>query len=175
MLELITTPLVKWLQYKSPQPNQQLCDFERIRHEIKPCDIVLIEGRSRVSEVIKLITQSTWSHAALFIGRLHDIEDAELRNEVRRHYFGPLDQQLIIESELGTGTVVRPLQAYEEEHIRLCRPRGLSYSDSQEVIKYAISRLGDEYNTRQIFDLARFFFPGLCYLGAGAPAFSNTI
>ena len=121
--------------------------------------MILVEGRSRVSEVIKLVTQSTWSHAALYIGRLHDIEDPLLQDSLRRHYIGTADKQLIIESELGMGTVVRPLTTYEQEHLRICRPRGLGYSDSQEIVRYAIGRLGTAYDVRQIFDLLRFLFP----------------
>lgn len=159
MFQLLTTPILQWLQHKPPSQSQHLCDFERIRHEIKPCDVLLIEGRSRVSEVIKLITQSPWSHAALYIGRVHDIEDPRLRAELKKHYFGAADQQLIIESELGVGTIVRPLSSYEHEHIRLCRPKGISFGDSQQLINYAVGRLGATYNVRQIFDLARFLFP----------------
>lgn len=112
-----------------------------------------------MSEVIKLITQSTWSHAALYIGRVHDIEDPLLREILHQHYEGTPDTQLIIESELGEGTIVRPLTAYEKEHLRICRPRGLDYQDSQKIIRYSIGRLGNSYDVRQIFDLARFFFP----------------
>ena len=159
MFAAVTNALTNWLTRKiSPLPDM-LCDFQRIRHEIKPCDVVLIEGRSRVSEVIKLITQSPWSHAVLYIGRLHDIEDIGLRDTIKQYYFGPLDQQLIIESELGTGTVIRPLSDYGVEHLRICRPRGIAFSDSQAVIAYAIGRLGTPYDVRQIFDLARFLFP----------------
>jgi hypothetical protein len=159
MFAAVTNALTNWLTRKVSPLHEMLCDFERIRHEIKPCDVVLVEGRSRVSEVIKLITQSPWSHAVLYVGRLHDIEDIRLRDTIKRYYFGPLDQQLIIESELGTGTVVRPLSDYGEEHLRICRPRGIAFSDSQAVIAYAIGRLGTPYDVRQIFDLARFLFP----------------
>ncbi|MBN7797710.1 hypothetical protein [Parahaliea mediterranea] len=151
--------LVRWLQKKRPLPSTPLSDFERIRHEVKPCDVILVEGRSRVSEVIKLITQSSWSHAALYIGRLHDLEDPLLKDLLRHHYIGTADKQLIIESELGLGTVVRPLTTYESEHLRICRPRNLGFHDSQQVIAYAIGRLGSAYDVRQIFDLARFLFP----------------
>lgn len=152
-------PIVRWLNHKRPLSPVPLSDFERIRHEVKPCDVLLIEGRSRVSEVIKLITQSPWSHAALYVGRLHDIEDARLREIVKEYYDGPPDQQLIIESELGMGTVIRPLNVYEQEHIRICRPKGLHFNDVQDVIRYAVSRLGYSYDVRQILDLARFLFP----------------
>ena len=159
MINWIRTAVVNWLKHKKPLPSAPLSDFERIRHEIKTCDVLLIEGRSRVSEVIKLVTQSTWSHAALYLGRLHDIEDPQLRERVGKYYPGTADKQLIIESELGMGTVVRALTAYEGEHIRICRPRGLAYNDSQKAISYAIGRLGTTYDVRQIFDLGRFLFP----------------
>lgn len=159
MFGWIRKAVISWLQHKRPPLSTPLSDFERIRHELKPCDIILVEGRSRVSEVIKLITQSSWSHAALYIGRLHDLEDPLLQDLLRQHFIGTADKQLIIESELGMGTVVRPLTVYEQEHLRVCRPRNLGYRDSQQVIAYAIGRLGTAYDVRQIFDLARFLFP----------------
>ena len=155
ILEKLRNPAVRWLTKQRPPREIPLSDFERIRYELKPCDVILVEGRSRVSEVIKLITQSPWSHAALYLGRPHDIEDARLREIVMQYEFGE-NQQLLIESELGLGTVIRPLNVYEQEHLRICRPKGLSYQDSQEVLRYAISKLGTEYDVRQIFDLARF-------------------
>ncbi len=151
--------LTQWLMQQPEDNNCPLCDFERIRHELRPCDVVLVEGESRVSNVIKQITQSPWSHAMLYIGRLHDIEDERVRQTVKESYDGSPDDQLIIESELGFGTVVHPLSRYEGQHLRICRPNGLNYSDSQQVIHYAVSRLGLDYNVRHILDLARFFFP----------------
>lgn len=159
MISWFRNAVIKWLQHKRPLPSTPLSDFERIRHELKPCDVILVEGRSRVSEVIKLITQSSWSHAALYIGRLHDLENPLLKDLLRQHYIGTADKQLLIESELGMGTVVRPLTTYEQEHLRICRPRNLGFHDSQQVIAYAIGRLGTAYDVRQIFDLARFLFP----------------
>jgi hypothetical protein len=159
MINWIRTAVINWLGHKKPLPHTPLSDFERLKHEIKACDVVLVEGRSRVSEVIKLITQSSWSHAALYVGRLQDVADPVLRDTLGAHFEGGPDTQMIIESELGLGTVVRPLSIYEREHLRICRPRGLGYGDSQAVIAHAIGQLGTAYNVRQIFDLARFLFP----------------
>ena len=159
MINWIRSAVVNWLKHKRPLPHTPLSDFERIRHELRICDVVLVEGRSRVSDVIKLITQSSWSHAALYIGKLHDIEDPQLRERLGEFYHGNPDKQLIIESELGLGTVVRELSVYEREHLRICRPRGLGFQDAQKALAYAISRLGAAYDVRQIFDLARFLFP----------------
>ena len=159
LVKSIANLLTDWLMQESSEFNSPLCDFERIRHELKPCDVVLVEGKSRVSNVIKQITQSPWSHAMLYIGRLHDIEDDRIRETIRQAFDGSPDEQLIIESELGFGTVVHPLSRYEGDHLRICRPNGLNYNDSQQVVRYAASRLGLDYNVRHVLDLARFFFP----------------
>ncbi|MGI9323566.1 MAG: YiiX/YebB-like N1pC/P60 family cysteine hydrolase, partial [Pseudomonadales bacterium] len=136
-----------------------LSDFGRISHELKPCDVLLVEGRSRISDLIRWLTNSPWTHAALYLGRLYDIEDEELRALVQSHYDGDPSDRLVIESQLGQGTIVTPLDAYKADHLRICRPVRLSFEDGQRVIRYAASRLGVDYDVRQIFDLARFLVP----------------
>ena len=151
--------IARWLNKEKPAQPFPLSHFERVRYEIKPCDVILVEGRSRISDVIRMISQSHWTHAALYIGRLHDIEDPKFRAKVAHHYSGDPEQQLIIESLLGEGVVIKPLSTYQQDHLRICRPRGLSFRDSQQAINFAISRLGLDYDLRQILDLARFLIP----------------
>lgn len=139
--------------------HSMLSNFERLRQEIKPGDVILVEGTSRVSDVIRNITQARWTHAALYIGRIHDIEDPLARQRILKFYDGQPSTQLIIESELGMGTLVRPLHVYRKKHLRICRPRELSYSDAQQLRVQAINRLGSGYDVRQILDLARFYMP----------------
>ena len=158
-LDFLIKPILAWLNHRRPVSDVPLSDFGRIREEIKPCDVLLIEGRSRVSDVIKIITQSPWSHAALYIGRINEIEDTRLKAILKELYVGSDDEQLILESELGLGTVIRSINAHEKEHIRICRPRGLLPEDAKDVIAYAASHIGYEYDIRQILDLARFLFP----------------
>ncbi|HEY2137514.1 MAG TPA: lipo-like protein, partial [Xanthobacteraceae bacterium] len=47
-------------------------DPEALRHSLKPCDVLLVEGNSHVAGVIKYLTQSTWSHSALYVGPIAD-------------------------------------------------------------------------------------------------------
>ena len=75
-----------------------------------------------------------------------------------QHYDGDAGDQLLVESLLGYGTIVRPLEVYRHDHLRICRPSGITHPDAQHVVRYAVSRLGVDYDVRQIFDLARFFF-----------------
>ena len=155
----IKNKMVNWLKYEKPATEIPLSDFDRISYELRPCDIILVEGRSRISEVIKVITQSPWSHSALYIGRLHDIEDPLARNIVRNHFEGRLDKQLLIESLLGEGTIISPLDKYKDFHIRICRPTGLTRKDAQKVIEASIGHLGMKYDLRQNIDLGRFLLP----------------
>jgi hypothetical protein len=145
--------------WEPPPAATPLCDFDRLCYELRPGDILLVEGRSQVSEVIKIITQSAWTHSALFIGRLCDIEDPRFRALIRRSYRGDPKARLLIEAQLGEGTIVVPVCKYRPYHLRICRPTGLAPDDAETVIAYAIRRLGTAYDVRQLLDLARFFFP----------------
>ncbi len=156
----IISLITHWLMHDTTELREfPLSDFERLKYEIRPCDVLLVEGRSRVSEVIRLVTQSSWTHAALYVGRLHDIEDPQMRERVLQFYNGDPSTQLVIESVMGKGTIISPLNEYHAEHMRICRPIGITRQDAQSVLKYVINRLGYAYDVRQIFDLARFLFP----------------
>lgn len=159
MWQKISQYLVDWLTYERPANTFPLCDFDKICYELRPGDVLLIEGRSRISEVIKQITLSPWSHASLYIGRLHDIEDPALREKLQRLHPCDPNTQLVIESYIDKGTVATPLEAYRKDHIRICRPKGLSRQDAVSVISYAVHKLGTPYAVRQVVDLARFVFP----------------
>lgn len=151
--------IVGWLSSSQDDQRMPLSDFDRLRYEIRPGDVILVEGRAPVSEIIKTITLSNWTHSAIYIGRLHNIDDPVLRDYIQKFYQGEPDDQLIIESQLGEGTIVDNISKYREDHLRICRPTSITRTDSQKVIAYAINRLGSYYNVRQILDLARFLFP----------------
>jgi len=125
----IISKMGKWLTKQRSAKRSYLCDFDRICYEIRPCDVLLIEGSNRVSNIIKQITQSPWSHAALYIGRTHDIDDQDIRQHLRQFYHGPSENQLLIESMLGSGPSIVPITYYKDDHIRICRPEGLSRSE----------------------------------------------
>lgn len=148
-----------WLTRDGPPLPVPPCDFDRLGYELRTADVILIEGRSRVADVIRLTTQCPWTHSALYIGRLYDIRDAAMRDRVAEHFNGDPEEQLVIEALLGKGTVVTSLATYRDDHLRICRPEGLAHDDAQRVVNYAVQHLGWGYDLRQILDLARFFFP----------------
>ncbi|HRE32375.1 MAG TPA: YiiX/YebB-like N1pC/P60 family cysteine hydrolase, partial [Candidatus Berkiella sp.] len=148
-----------WLLKNEPPRRAYLCDYLQISNEVKPGDVLLIEGRNRVSRIIQQITRSPWSHAALYAGRLGDIQGQHLQETIKTFHHYSDDTQLLIETEVGEGTIASPLSKYEHDHIRILRPQGLDNSDVQRVIAFAVGRLGRKYDMRHIFDLARFLFP----------------
>lgn len=151
--------LESWLNYETPPSTFPICDFEKLSHGIRPGDVVLVEGRSRVADVIRVITQSRWSHSAIYVGRIHDIQDQAYRNKLLECYETTPDTQLLIEGILGKGIIVTPLTDYVKDNLRICRASTLSAKDAQRVVEYCINKLGVAYNVRQLFDLARFLFP----------------
>ncbi len=159
VINSIWDKVVAWLTTEKDRRDMPLSDFDRLRYEIRPGDVILVEGRSRISEIIKTITLSNWTHTAVYIGRIHNIDDPQLRDHLLKYYQGQPDDQLIIESLLGKGTIVDNIGKYREDHLRICRPTNITRQDAQDVIAYTINQLGKSYNVRQIFDLARFFFP----------------
>ena len=58
---LLTKPLKN---YTPRFPN----DLDALKRHIRKGDILLVEGEQRISEVIKYLTQSSWSHAAISVG-----------------------------------------------------------------------------------------------------------
>ncbi|OGT37290.1 MAG: hypothetical protein A3F12_05635 [Gammaproteobacteria bacterium RIFCSPHIGHO2_12_FULL_38_14] len=148
-----------WITYEPATKEILPYDYDRLKYEIKPGDVLLVEGRSRISRIIRSITQSPWTHAALYIGRLIDIEDEEIQQIIRKHINVKDNTRLVIEGVLNQGTIITPLKAYRHHHIRICRPIGITPTDARFVIYYAIKALGQMYNVRQLFDLARLLLP----------------
>lgn len=159
LYEKIRAKFTDWITSEPPPSETPPYDFQRMKQEIRPGDVLLIEGSSRVSNIIRGITQSSWTHAALYIGRADDLEDPALRARVETEQKKIGNHRLIIEGLLGHGIIVSPLSKYRENHIRICRPIGLSQKDAELVIAYAYKAVGKSYNVRHLLDLARFLLP----------------
>jgi len=113
---------------------------------LQPGDVLLVEGQTRVSTAIKFLTQSTWSHAALYVGP-HLARDG-----------GP-DDHCFIEADIKEGVRSTTVEEYTGLNTRICRPVGLNPQECRAVVDYAISRLGHQYDLRHVFDLARYLLP----------------
>lgn len=123
-----------------------ITDSEKLAAILHPADVLLVEGNRRISTAIKYLTQSTWSHAALYVG---DFQNTGLG----------LNAPVLIEADILDGVVAVPLTKYANLNIRVCGPVGLLTEDRQRVSNYAIARLGHAYDLRNVIDLARYLLP----------------
>ena len=122
-------------------------DAQTLRTAMKPGDILLVEGNQYISKVIKYLTNSTWSHSAIYVG------------EIPGHMAPDGEPHVLIEVNLGEGCISVPLSKYTTYNTRICRPVGLSGPDRLTVVRYMIDRLGLKYDMKNIFDLMRYFVP----------------
>ncbi|GIW44024.1 MAG: hypothetical protein KatS3mg077_1306 [Candidatus Binatia bacterium] len=150
MMGVLTKPRKS---YEQRIPN----DIDALRSQLRPGDVVLVEGDQRISQVIRYLTQSSWSHAALYIGDELRRFRPELVPEMRQR-FGTDASYLLIEA-LEDGVVCHPVVKYARHNIRVCRPRGLRREDLDRILAEVTAQLGKPYNVRHVLELARYFFP----------------
>lgn len=118
-----------------------------LRDTLEPGDVLLVEGHSRFSTAIKYLTQSTWSHAALYVGA-----------EALAGLSGAGDC-CFIEADVQAGVRAVGLDRFARHHTRICRPVGLHESDRRALIDHAVRQLGRQYDLRNVIDLARYLLP----------------
>ena len=132
-------------------------DFDALLRVIRPGDVILVDGDQRVSQVIKYLTQSTWSHSVLYVGdELLRRFPAEREALVAQH--GRDAEHMMIEALLE-GVLASPLSKYASFNLRICRPVGLQREDLQRILDEVIAQIGLRYDVKHILDLARYFFP----------------
>ena len=118
---------------------------EILKKILLPGDVLLVEGDRRVSVAIKYLTQSTWSHAAIYVG--------DIFNQ------GGDDPDVLIEADLKNGVISVPLSNYYDLHTRICRPGNLTNEDRKILIDFVVERIGYKYDMKNIVDLVRYLLP----------------
>jgi hypothetical protein len=121
-------------------------DSTALRDTLRPGDVLLIEGKGRISGGIKYLTQSTWSHSALYVGPMAGTVTGG-------------EPHVLIEANIDEGVVSAPLSKYLHCQTRICRPVGLSRVDCEKVCRYASERIGFSYDFKNVIDLMRHLFP----------------
>ena len=148
---LLTKPLG---HYHRRVPN----DLASLRRHIKKGDVILVDGNQRVSEVIKYLSQSLWSHAAIYIGDELWRRSPALVGVLAARY-GADARHLLVEALVEEGVIAAPLSKYIDCNIRVCRPYNLRREDLQTVLDDVIAQIGYRYDVKNLIDLARYFFP----------------
>lgn len=137
--------------------------LHKFMQTLEPGDILLVDGNSKISTAIKYLTQSTWSHACLFVGPAG----------------GDPDVPSLIEADLIEGVIRVPLSKFNAFNLRICRPVGIGAVERKALISFAEDRLGYRYDLKNVFDLMRYLIQNpavpprfrrkLIALGSGEP------
>ena len=149
VLERIGSGLAQYLE----QPSRRYVTFsvtpvEKLVDCLQPGDVLLVEGDKRISVAIKYLTQSTWSHAAFYVG-----------SDWGGAADGSSEPRTLIEADLQDGVIAVPLAKYETLNTRICRPVGLSNPDRRKVVGFMRERLGMRYDLKNVIDLMRYLLP----------------
>jgi hypothetical protein len=120
---------------------------ERLHRVMRPGDVLLVDGRDKVSAAIRYLTQSSWSHVALYVGDIPGTDD------------GKGNKHKLVEVNLGEGCVSSPLSKYQHYPTRICRPHSLTEGDRRVLIQFMIDHIGIKYDVRNVIDLARYLIP----------------
>jgi hypothetical protein len=144
MFEPVGRAIAGYLAKPIGKPGGNATDALLAAETLQPGDVLLVEGNTRISAAIKYLTQSMWSHAALYVG---------VRAEL-----APVGGELatLIEADLMDGVRAVPLSVYSAFRVRICRPVNLTAADRERVIRFLIERLGHRYDLENVLDLARY-------------------
>jgi hypothetical protein len=144
-LDWLGKRIAKFLQKpSSTYTSVTTCEPLALAKTLRKGDVLLIDGVSRVSTAIKYLTQSTWSHATLCISDQAGVDEPDI---------GKIQ---LLEADVVAGVRTVPLSLYSLQGTRICRAVGLKEIDIEQVVVAAKSKLGHQYDTKNVFDLARY-------------------
>ena len=114
-------------------------DLQSLVAVLRPGDVLLTDGKTRIAALVRRLTGSTWSHVSMYVGPLDD---------------GP-DPRCIVEADIAAGVRAVPLSEFDGLRVRALRPAGLRDTDRRRVADWVVSRIGDEYDIVHAWTLAR--------------------
>lgn len=127
-------------------------DLQLLKRHIRKGDVLLVEGDQRVSAIIKYLTHSSWSHAALYVGDELVRRGGALRDLAVEH-FGEEADHLVVEA-LVEGVVAAPLAKYVDHNVRVCRPHRLRSAHLRSILDESVAAIGWRYDLRNVVELA---------------------
>ncbi|MFT5657292.1 MAG: hypothetical protein ACI9KN_000565 [Gammaproteobacteria bacterium] len=144
-MDAIFSAIGNWLArfLSKPLPHYEVFSTlsqQQLQQTLQPCDLLLVEGNSRIGTAIKYLTQSTWSHICLFIGEQNGLNP-------------------LLEADVTSGVCCVPLTKYDGFNVRICRPVNVTEENQQRLLNFAIKRIGMQYDTKNIIDLMRYLIP----------------
>jgi hypothetical protein len=141
--EFIRNALYKGLVSYLVAPVAAVESVQRPRKDLaalmQPGDVILVAGKTRFASLVCKLTQSTWSHVAIYVGPGHHNDAAHC----------------IVEADVEAGVRMITLADLADHDIQVVRASRLPESSRQELIDYLLSRVGLSYDLNHVIELAR--------------------
>jgi len=102
-------------------------------------DVLLSEGSTRVSTLIKCLTRSPWSHVSMYVGPLDEGQDP----------------RCIVEADITGGVRSIRLSELDALKVRVLRPAALDSTNRNRLAEWVTSRIGSEYDHAHAWLLGR--------------------
>ena len=116
-----------------------IADPQSLSATLRPGDVLLTQGNTRMAALVRRITGSPWSHVSMYVGPLED---------------GP-DPRCIVEADVAAGVRAIPLSELKGLHVRVLRPASLRDADRRRLADWVVGRIGDGYDLALAWALAR--------------------
>ena len=81
---------------------------------LQPGDVLLVEGEGSISNLIKYVTRSTWTHAAIYVGPVLD------------KYTESGEPHVLVEANIGEGDVQLAADGLHVERLAFVRERRIA-------------------------------------------------
>jgi uncharacterized protein YycO len=108
---------------------------------LRPGDVLLTEGNTRVAALVRRLTLSPWAHVSLYVGPLEAGDDS----------------RCIVEADISAGVRAVPLSEFKGQRARIVRPLGLNETDRQHLADWLVGHIGDPYDLAHAWALGRWF------------------
>lgn len=102
-------------------------------------DVLLTEGNTRASVLVKCLTRSPWSHVSMYVGPLDDGHDP----------------RCIVEADIAAGVRSIRLSELDALNVRILRPSSLDNTSLKRLSEWVTSRIGSEYDHAHAWLLGR--------------------
>ncbi len=102
-------------------------------------DVILVAGKTRFASLVCRLTQSTWSHVAIYVGPGHHADPS----------------LCIVEADVEAGVRFITLTELADHDIQVVRASRLPEASRQELIDYLLARVGLPYDLNHVIELAR--------------------
>lgn len=107
-------------------------DVKKLHEQLQPGDVFVVHGRHLLSRIIRIVLDSHWNHATLYLGKGEFIEADH------------------------TGVHIKSINTYATKETEIYRHTRATKKQRDELVAYARTKVGKRYDHFQIIQL--FFY-----------------